>query len=373
MGRVKFFASRYLIAAALLCGVTPASAQRPIRINMGTVAPEGSPWHEVLQRMGQDWRRISGGKINFRIFPGGVLGSEAEMLRKMRIGQLQAVGLSGAGLERVDSGVACLQIPMMIDSYEELDYIREKIAPKLEVLLEQKGYIVLNWSDVGWVHFFTKQPARTPDDIRKMKLFTSAGDPETEKLYKEFGFRPVPLDLTDMLLGLQTGMIDAFDVPPLFAMLDQTFGLAKNMIDVKWAPLVSATIISRRTWQRIPPEWRAEMHRSARKAGLDLRGKIRKLGDDAVVEMQKRGLKVVRVDKMGIELWRSEAEAAYPQLRGRLVPEDLFDEVLRLRNEFRASQGRGSRGAATSGRRVGIDRREMFRDELQRRPFRKTP
>ncbi len=350
-----------------------STAEARVTIRLGTVAPKGSSWELILRRMGADWGNATDGEVRLRIYPGGTVGDEGEMIRKMRIGQLQAVGLSGAGLERVDSGVACLQIPMMIDSYEELDYIREKIAPKLEALLEQKGYIVLNWSDVGWVHFFTKQPARTPDDIRKMKLFTSAGDPETEKLYKEFGFRPVPLDLTDMLLGLQTGMIDAFDVPPLFAMLDQTFGLAKNMIDVKWAPLVSATIISRRPWQRIPPEWRAEMHRSARKAGLDLRGKIRKLGDDAVVEMQKRGLKVVRLDRAGVALWQSEAEAAYPKLRGGLVPEDLFDEVLRLRNEFRASQGRGSRGAATSGRRVGIDRREMFRDELQRRPFRKTP
>lgn len=120
---------------------------------------------------------------------------------------------------------------MMCDSYAEFDYVRERVAPRLEKLIEQKGFVVLQWSDVGWVHFFTKKPARTPDDIRALKLFTSAGDPEAEKLYKEFGLKVVPLAVTDLLPSLQTNLIEAFDVPPLFALLDQSFGLAKNMID----------------------------------------------------------------------------------------------------------------------------------------------
>ena len=155
---------------------------------------------------------------------------------------------------------------MLIDSYEEFDYVRDRIAPRLEALIEQKGFMVLQWSDVGWVHFFTKTPARTPDDIRKLKLFTSAGDPEGEKLYKEFGLQVVPLAVTDMLPSLQTNLIEAFDVPPLFALLDQSFGLAKNMIDVKWAPLAGATLLSRKTWDRIPEAQRAEMLLAARAA-----------------------------------------------------------------------------------------------------------
>ncbi len=254
--------------------------------------------------MGQHWQKISGGKVALRIYPGGVLGDEPDMITKMRIGQLPAVALSGSGLSRLEPAVACLQIPMMIESYEELDYVRDRVAPRLEKLLEEKGCIVLNWGDAAWVHFFTKTPARRLNDIRKMKLFTMAGDADALELYQSAGFRPVPLATTDILPAPQTGLIDAFDVPPLLAMLNQWFGLARNMIDLKWAPLVGGTVISRKTWERIPEALRPAMLEAARSAGLRLRNEIRKLGDDAVVEMKKRGLNVITLDPATVAEWR---------------------------------------------------------------------
>ncbi len=316
-----------------------SSAAQTVLIKMGTVAPEGSPWHQILQQMGQQWLKITGGKVTLRIYPGGVLGDEPDMIAKMRIGQLQAVALSGSGLSRLEPAVACLQIPMMIESYEELDYVRDRIAPRLEKLIDDKGYVVLNWGDAGWVHFFTKSPARRLDDIRKMKLFTMAGDAEALELYQSAGFRPVPLATTDMMPALQTGLIEAFDVPPLLAMLNQWFGLARHMIDVKWAPLVGATVVAKKTWERIPEASRTAMLEAARSAGVRLRGEIRKMGDDAVVEMKKRGLNVITLDAATLAEWRRQAEEAYPKLRGRLAPAELFDEVRRLRDEFRARRG----------------------------------
>ena len=309
---------------------------QPLLIKMGTVAPDGSPWHQILQQMGQDWTKISGGKVTLRIYPGGVLGDEPDMIKKMRIGQLQAVALSGSGLSRLESAVACLQIPMLLESYEELDYVRDRITPRLDKLIDQKGYIALNWGDAGWVHFFTKTPARRLDDIRKMKLYTMAGDSDALELYQSAGFRPVPLATTDMLPALQTGLIDAFDVPPLLAMLNQWFGIANHMVDVKWAPLVGATVVSKQTWERIAEPGRSQMLEAARGAGHRLRGEIRKMGDDAVAAMKKRGLTVISPDAATLAEWKRQAEDAYPKLRGRLVPAELFDEVKRLRDEFRA-------------------------------------
>ncbi len=326
-------ASRILIGLALAAA---ASFGQNVLIKMGTVAPEGSPWHQILQQMGQDWTRIAGGKVTLRIYPGGVLGDEPDMITKMRVGPLQAVALSGSGLSRLEPAVSCLQIPMLIESYEELDYVRDRITPRLDKLIEQKGYIVLNWGDAGWVHFFTKTPARKLDDIRRMKLFTMAGDADALELYQSAGFRPVPLATTDMLPALQTGLIDAFDVPPLLAMLNQWFGVANHMIDVKWAPLVGATIVSKQTWDRVPEAIRTKMFEAGRAAGNRLRGEIRKMGDDAVAAMQKRGLKVISLDAATLADWRRQAEDAYPKIRGRIVPAELFDEAKRLRDEFRA-------------------------------------
>jgi TRAP-type C4-dicarboxylate transport system substrate-binding protein len=330
---------RRLIAAfaLLFLAASAALADQKVKIRLGTMAPTGSPWHDALLEMKEDWRRISGGTIEVKIYS-GVLGDETEMIRKMNIGQLQAVAVSGAALPRIDAGVSCLQIPLLFDSYEELDYVRDRLAPRLEKRIEARGFVVVNWSDAGWVHFFTKRPAATPDDLRKLKLLTSAGDPQTEKLYKDFGLHVIPLPYTEVLMALETGLIEAVQGPPLYAMLDQWFGLAPNMTDLRWAPLVGATVIRQDTWEDIPQAWRAEMLASAGAAGLQLRGKIRALGEEAVPEMEKRGLNIVRLDAAALRAWRAETNKAYPRLRGVYAPEELFDEAVRLRDEFRKSK-----------------------------------
>ena len=331
------FVFRWMLLLLVVTIPLQAQGQR-IVINMGTLAPEGTAWHDALLQMRQDWNRISRGQVILRIYPSGVQGDENTMIRKMRIGQLQAVAVSGNGLSRIEPAISCLQIPLMLDSYEELDYVRDRLAPQLERMIEQKGFKILNWADAGWVRFFTKRPASTLDDIRGMKLLTSAGDPETEELYKDFGFQVVPLPYTEVLTALQTGMIEAVQGPPLYAMVEQWFGLATHMTEVKWAPLVGATVISNRAWEGIPANMRPQLLEAAGSAGRSLLPEIRRLNEEAVPAMTKRGLNVVRPDSAALASWFAEAKDAYPKLRGRYVSADLFDEVERLLNEFRSQQ-----------------------------------
>ena len=324
-----------LLSALVGLLASPLAAQRAIRVNLGTVAPTGSPWYEILQRMQQDWKEISGGRVDVRIYAGQSMGDELEMLRKVRIGQLQAIATTGIGMAQIDDGIDALHIPMLFNSYEELDYVRDKLAPKLEQRLEAKGFVILNWSDAGWAQFFTKRPAKTLDDIRKMKLWISAGDAKTERLYADFNMRVTPLTLSDMMTGLQTGLIEAIDVPPLYAMLDGSFERAPYMIDIKWAPVIGGTVIDKRAWERIPADLRPKLLEAARNAGERTRGEIRKLGADAVTQMKQRGLTVVEADQ---QAWLKEVEAGYPKLRGVLAPTELFDEAIRLRDEYRRKQ-----------------------------------
>jgi TRAP-type C4-dicarboxylate transport system substrate-binding protein len=302
---------------------------------MGTLVPKNSPWHDILLKMGEEWQKSSGGKIELKIYPGGEQGDEPEMVQKIRIKKLQAVALSGAGLSGIDAAVTALEIPMMLSSYEELDYVREHISDRLEKGLAQHGFIVLNWGDAGWVHFFTKQPATSPDDIRKMKLCVLQGDNSTFQLYKINGFHPVALAATDILTGLQTGLIEAFQSPPLIALSNQWFGGARNMLDIPFAQLVGATVIDKQVWDKIPPPIQKEMRASARTAGVALREEIRKAESSSIPMMQQFGLNVVHADPKAAAEWRQLAEAIWPKLRGTLVPADLFDQVLKLRDEYR--------------------------------------
>jgi TRAP-type C4-dicarboxylate transport system substrate-binding protein len=163
-----------------------------------------------------------------------------------------------------------------------------------------------------------------------------AGDAKAENFYKLAGFKPVPLSATDILPMLQTGVIDAFDAPPLYALSGQFFGIAKYMSDIHWAPLVGATLVSKKTWERIPVELRPKLLEAARVAGQKFNTDIRGLSDQAVVEMEKRGLVVVKTTDAERAGWQREAEGIWPRLRGPYVPPELFDEVRRVRDEFRA-------------------------------------
>jgi TRAP-type transport system periplasmic protein len=336
--------------ALLLCLGT-ASAQT-IAIRMGTLAPKNSRWHQILLEMGEQWKKVSGGKVELKVYPGGEQGDEPAMVQKMRIHSLQSVALSGAGLSGIEPGVSALQIPLMIDSYEELDYVRDHIAARLEKGLAQRGYIVLNWADAGWIYFFSKQPATRPDEFRKMKLCVLMGDNTTFEIYKANGFHPQALAATDILTGLQTGLIDSFQSPTIVALANQWFGGAKNMLDLKLAVLVGATLLSKDTWDRIPASVRPEIMKVSRDAGTEIREEIRKLEAGSVSMMQQFGLNVVHPDAAAYGEWKQLIESKlYPSLRGQGMPPDLFDEVKRLRDEYRKAHPNSKATASVRGER----------------------
>lgn len=313
----------------------------PTIIKMATIAPEGSSWHRVLLDMGEEWKRISGGKVTLRIYPGGVVGDEEAMLRKMRVGQLQAAAISGLGLTFLDRSFYALHVPMMFASEEEFDYARSKLSPKLEKILEEKGFIVLNWGDAGWVRFFAKDPFTHPSEMKPMKLYLGAGDAMLTQLYKEAGFRPVPISIVDMLPSLQTGLVEAFNAVPLAALAFQWFALAPNMADLNWSFLSGATVIDKRAWMKIPEELRPKILKVSRDASKRLRREIRTLNENAVKAMVENGLKVNHISPSVEAEWRELVEDIYPQIRGKIVPAGVFDEVRMYRDEFRNSSGHG--------------------------------
>lgn len=332
------------LAALALCAAT-ACAQTTV-IRLGTLVPKDSRWYEILTKMGDDWKRASGGKIELHIYPGGEQGDEPEMVQKVRIKKLQAVALSGAGLSGIEADVAALQIPLMLDNYEELDYVRDRISPRLEKGLEQRGYIVLNWGDAGWVHFFTKRPVMRPDEIRAMRLCVLQGDAGSFAIYQQNGFHPVALAATDIFTGLQTGLVDAIQGPPLFALANQWYLGAKNMLDVKFAQLVGATVIAKDVWNKIPAPVQKNMMASARTAGVALREEIRKAEANSIPLMQQFGLNVVHADPAALAEWHKLAESIYPRIKATMVPPDLFNEVQKLRDEYRKAHGIRAAAAA---------------------------
>jgi TRAP-type C4-dicarboxylate transport system substrate-binding protein len=257
----------------------------------------------------------------------------------MRIGQLQAAMLTVAGLSEIDESIHVLEyMPMMFRSLEEMEHVLEQLRPTLEKRMLDKGFVTLFWGDAGWIRFFTSKPIRYPEDLKKMKTFVWAGDTQQLDLMKAAGYPSVPLEASDILTGLQTGMIDAISTTPQYALAGQFYRRAKYMLEVNWAPLLGATVVTRKTWDSLTARDREFILESAVEAGREIRTQSRLEAEESVEAMKKRGLVVQEISPEIQARWEAAAEEVYPKIRGSMVPEEVFDEVQQLIREYREAE-----------------------------------
>ncbi len=327
-----------LVCLSMICGAPALAADKQLRI--GTLVPKNSLYHRQLMELGEVWRTAQGGKSKYLVYPDGSQGGEAEMVRRMRIGQLQGALMSVVGLREIEASVAAMQnMPMLFRSWEEVDYVREKIRPVMEKKFFDKGFVVLAWGDAGWVRFFSKEAAFRPDDFKRMKFFAWGSETEQQDIMKSLGYTPVPLETGDILPAIQTGMISVVPSTPYFALASQVYSTAPNMLEINWAPIVGALVITRKAWDDMSPEVQTAMRVASDKAGVNLRAQARLEVDEAVAAMTKRGLIVNKPSAEQMREWNDLADKLYPRIRGHMVPADTFDEVMRHLKAYRALSG----------------------------------
>jgi TRAP-type C4-dicarboxylate transport system substrate-binding protein len=290
--------------------------------------------------MGAKWKQSSNGALSLTIYADGTMGSEAEIVRRMRVGQLQAALLTVAGISEIDPSVGAFQkMPLVYRSLEEAAYVRAKLAPDLNRRLADKGFVVLFWVDAGWVRFFSKEPAAVPNDLKKMRIFVTAGDVGQSELYKSAGFNPVLLEWSDTLTSLQTGMVDAVPTIPIQALSSQFYLSTHHMLKLNWLPLVGALLVTKKSWDALQPSEREAMLKAAQDCSQEFQALGPQQSEESVEAMEKRGLQVHDVSKESEEEWRRFSESLYPKIRGKIVPADVFDEVMQVLREYRATQG----------------------------------
>ncbi len=336
---IRTYRPLLFILALLTAVALPLHAQAPVTVKMATLVPENSSWFLVLKEVAADWNRISGGKVRVLLYPGGRQGDDPDVVRKMNLGTLNAGVLTSAGLGEIDRSVYALSIPMAFADYDEVYAVLEKMRPKMEAQFAAKGFMVLNWADGGWNHYFTKSPAATPEEMKKLKMFSWAGDPKATEAWKKMGFDPRPAPSTELVTGLQTGLFECFLAPPQVALITRYYEQAKYMTDMRWQILMGATVIRKETWERIPADLRPKLLDAARSAGAKLQQSISRSQQRDVDAMKRAGLTVVPVDARTRDAWRRAAESAYSLIRTSVVPTDAFDDAMRYRDEYRRQKG----------------------------------
>jgi TRAP-type transport system periplasmic protein len=171
-----------------------------------------------------------------------------------------------------------------------------------------------------------------------MKVFAWVGDNPQVDIMKALGYQPVVLEISDILPGLQTGMINMVPSTPFYALVGQFYGHAPHMLDMNWVPIVGAVVMTRKAWDAMSPSAQKALRQAADAGGAELRAISRRENEEAVEAMKKRGLKVQPLTPEIEAEWRAVAEQAYPLIRGRMVPAPLFDEVQQALREYRAAQ-----------------------------------
>jgi TRAP-type C4-dicarboxylate transport system substrate-binding protein len=323
------------LLAALACTAPVLHAER---IRLGTLAPRGTSFHQILLEMGEEWSRLPG-NVQLTIFPDGTMGTEQAMVGRMRLGQLQAALISITGLSQIEPGTSVLQnLPFTFRSLDEAIHVREQLGPELERRLEERGFIVLGWTDGGWIQFFSRQPVVTPQDVRQRRLFAWAGDRSTIQVARDLGFQPVPLEPTDILVSLNTGMVDVVPAPPFFALASQMFTPAPHMLEVNYAPIVGAIVVTKRTWNRLPPEAREGLRTSGARAAQRITERSRVEMGESIAAMQNRGLSVTVPDESVRAQWIALGDEARPRLRGTVVDTELFDRAISALESYRSKR-----------------------------------
>ncbi len=312
-----------------------------LTLKVGSLAPRNSPWDKTLHEIAEEWKDISNGRIKLKIYPGGITGNEEDTLRKLRVGALDGMVASTMGLNKISSDLFAISLPLVIRNEGELKYVMDKTYPTYSAIMKDKGFVLVGWTNAGWLNIFSRDPVYYPADLEHQKLGFTTGEIVLTKILKNMGFHIVPADTIDWLAGLQSGRTDALLISSLIAAAYQVFPIADNMLDFPISPLLGAIVFSERSWRKIPREYRQSFIDITNKKIVSMDKASRELNDKALKVMLDNGLTVNSVDEEQKDAWLKVVNTLYYQqgIIGSLVSRNIYNEIISYTDEYRANSG----------------------------------
>jgi TRAP-type transport system periplasmic protein len=269
-----------------------ASADKVI-LKIGTLAPEGSTWVKTFRDINRELAEKTKDQVAIRIFPGGVLGDEEDMLRKIKVGQIQGGFFSGGGLGLIFKDIKILVIPSLFENYKEVDAVMAKMGGHFEKGIEDNGFKIMGWAESGFIYLFSKHPIRGAADLRKGKVWIWEDTAIGRAVFKELGINGVPLGIPDVLVSLQTGMIDTVYASPGAAISMQWFTRVAYMTDVPLSYSVGAAVLQKSAFEKIPQGLRGTVEEIFRRHLALLKENVRKEDQKAIGVLTKQGIKLI--------------------------------------------------------------------------------
>ncbi len=333
-----FSRSRYLPVLALVAALLfPGLAGAKVVFKVATVAPKDSPWMDEFRAMNREVMEATGGQVGFKFFPGMVSGDEKDVVRKMRAGQLNGAALTSVGLQMIEPNMLVLQLPLFFKGYKELDYVVDKMRPRMQELMAKKGFVILGFADLGYTYIFTKTPVARLADFQNVKMWGWEDEPISKRFFEMAGISQISLSLPDVLPGLQRGMITGVYNSPLGAISMQWDKYVKYITGLAVVIGLGATVVTKAQWDKLTPEQQAKVLEIAARHHEALRKMIRKKNKEAVAQLKKEGIEVVRVPKEELARFKDLAKKVRADLAGKMFSPGILKEVEGYIEEYRAS------------------------------------
>jgi TRAP-type C4-dicarboxylate transport system substrate-binding protein len=328
--------ARLLLGVLLMLGATAANA---VDIKIATVAPDGSRWMQQMRAGAAEVETRTAGRVAIKFYPGGVMGNDAQVLRKIRIGQLQGGAFTAGGLAERYSGLNLYGIPLLFRSLDEVDAVRTQFDPEIAAGLERAGFVTFGFIEGGFANLLSNEPISSVEDMRRKKVWVPEGDAISFLAMETMGLSPAVLPVTDVLTGLQTGLIDIAFASPVAALVLQWHTKVKYLTDLPISYSMGIFAIEKRVFDDLSA---ADQQVVREVMGSYIQGLDREARDDnrkAAEVLTRSGLQTVTVNAADVEGWRQTIESIHPQLRQRSdVDAAMFDRMLAVLAEFRRAR-----------------------------------
>lgn len=316
-----------VISITLFLSQPGRAAEKDLVIKIATLAPEGSSWIKTFSLINGEVAKKTENRVKLRIYPGGVLGDETDMLRKMKIGQIQGAALTSGGLSSMFKEIDVLQIPFLFEKYEEVDHIIKKMESFFRKGFEENGYVLLGWSEGGFLNLMSTVPVSSVADLKKAKVWIWEESPMARAIFDEAGVSAIPLSVPDVLVGLQTGMVEVVYAPPTGAISLQWFTKIKYLTDVPLAYMAGGVVVKVETFNRIPQAYQASIIETFRHHLDQLKSVTRSENLEAVKVMSKQGVKIIKPSKDQVQEFKKLSEKATAQISGQTFSQKTLREV----------------------------------------------
>ncbi len=320
-------------------------------LKISVLSPEGSVWTNLLRKGASEIETATEGRVQFRLYPGGVMGDDKTVMRKIRLGQLHGAVVTATALVQRYPDIALYNLPMLFRSSAEVDHVRARMDSALMDGLAAKGFIAFGLAEVGFAYALSREPISTVADARRQKVWTPDNDPASAQALAAFGITPIPLPIVDVLGGLQTGVIDCVAAPPVGAIALQWHTRTAHVLDLPLLYVYGLLALEKRRFQRLADADQAVVRRVMSDVVAQVNARSRRDHESAVRALIGQGLERRRPEPAAVAEWRRLADLASERMvEGGWVSGDLHARLRAHLKAFRdqpeAAPGAGAVPAA---------------------------